>query len=111
MIVTIKDLEFKTIVGVLPEERDIKQRVVINLEISYEYSEGNFINYADVAILIEELFQKEKFEILEDALEKTFKILKRTYKNIDSLSMEITKPDIVKNAIVGVKNTISFNNL
>lgn len=111
MTIFIKDLEFQTIIGILDFEREKEQKIIIDLEISYPYKKDEFLNYADVATHITDLFQKKKFFLLEDALEISFETLKKTYPQIDSIEMKITKPDILDNGKVGVKSNISFKNL
>ena len=52
MRIYIENLKFQTIIGILDFEREIPQDVVIDTIIDYSYSNGDFINYADVRDLI-----------------------------------------------------------
>ena len=53
MTIHIDDLQFDVIIGLLDFERDRPQRVIIDLEASYAYSNEDFINYADMVFLIQ----------------------------------------------------------
>ena len=68
MQITLNQLTFQTIIGILPEERITPQEVVLNLKITYTYTSNEFINYADVASFLEITMQHEKYLLIEDAL-------------------------------------------
>lgn len=99
--IIIEDLEFETVIGILPVERIAPQKVVVDLKIHYRYDK-NFINYAEVIEVITDFLQKEKFELIETALDRSMTILKEHYQEIDELYIKLQKPDIIKNAVVGV---------
>ncbi|MFC2074389.1 dihydroneopterin aldolase, partial [Campylobacterota bacterium] len=58
MTIHIEDLRFECIIGLLETERHNPQDVIISLELDYEYSD-TFINYADLAALIESELQEK----------------------------------------------------
>lgn len=103
MTIEIEDLKFKCIIGLLDFERHNPQEVIIDLSLDYEYK-SEFINYADIASLIEEHLQEKKYELLEDALENLFNLLKQNFTLIQKLHIKITKPDILPNCRVSVSN-------
>lgn len=103
MKIKIKDLTFKCIIGILPFEREKKQIVVINCSFEYNYKNGKFIDYSHVAKLIEKTMKKEKFELIETALEILTTKITSKYK-IQNLKLQIQKPDILKNCKVSVSN-------
>ena len=108
MIIHIEDLQFKTIIGILDFERKTPQDVIVNLTIEYQYSD-EFINYADVANLIKTFIKKEKFLLIEDALNNLATKLKKDFSRINTLNLKITKPSILPDCRVSVSNTFKFN--
>lgn len=101
MKVFIEDLTFKCIIGILPFERETKQRVVINCSFKYDYKNCEFIDYSEVAKLIEKTMKNEKFELIETALEVITNKINTKYK-VNNLKLQIQKPDILKNCKVSV---------
>jgi len=100
--ILIENLEFEAIIGILEFERKKTQKITVNCEIEYEKKE-NFIDYAEVCNLIEETIKEEKFELLEDAVDNIEKKLLHKYSQMKSLKLKIQKPEILKNALVGVE--------
>lgn len=107
MKIHVEDLSFQCIIGILDFEREKEQDVIISLEIEYEFNDV-FINYADVATEVQNSMKKEKFLLIEDALEHLSLKLKENYSQIETLSLKITKPSILPNCRVSVSNTYSF---
>jgi dihydroneopterin aldolase len=100
--ILIENLEFEAIIGILEFERKNKQKLMVNCEIEYEKKQ-NFIDYAEVCNLIEKTIKEEKFKLLEDAVDKIEKKLLHKYSQMKSLKLKIQKPQILKNALVGVE--------
>lgn len=103
MKIEISNLTFKCIIGILENERIKKQKVVIDLSFEYEFSKDIFVNYADVANLVEKTMKKEKFLLLEDAILYLERLLNKTY-TITNLKIKISKPNILKNCVVSLEN-------
>ncbi|MFA7083445.1 MAG: dihydroneopterin aldolase [Arcobacteraceae bacterium] len=101
MKVNIKELTFNTIIGILPFERTKEQQVVINCSFSYNYSNGNFVDYSKVAQDIKTAVQSKKFELIEEAILDIKKELKKNYP-IKKLKLYIAKPTILDDCIVEV---------
>ncbi len=106
MKIHIENLSFKCIIGILDSERIKKQKVIVNLSFNYDYKKDIFINYAEVAILIEKTMKEKEFMLLEEAILFIEELLYKTYKNqnLNSLLLKITKPNILKNCIVSLEN-------
>jgi dihydroneopterin aldolase len=100
--ILIENLEFEAVIGILEFERKKAQKITVNCEIEYEKKE-NFIDYAEVCNLIEKTIKEEKFKLLEDAVDKIEKKLLHKYPQMKSLKLKIQKPEILKNALVGVE--------
>ncbi len=109
MKIYVEELRFQSIIGILDFERTIPQDVEVNLTIEYHYTDNNFINYADVALLIKETMQNEKFLLLEDAIEKISKKLKIKFSQINSLFLKITKPSILPDCKVSLSEIYKFD--
>ena len=108
MTIHIEDLTFDVIIGLLDFERDRPQRIIINLEASYEYVEGQFIDYADMVLLIQSDLKEKRYELLEDALLGLKELLSTTYPQLQSLFLKISKPDILPQCTVSLSKTWEF---
>ena len=109
MIITIADLRFKTIIGLLDHERLHPQEVIIECHIEYDYeNKDQFINYALVAELIENTMHKEEFELIETALAVLINDIKANFTQAHKINLSITKPDIIANCEVSVRYQKSF---
>ncbi|WP_456479694.1 dihydroneopterin aldolase [Nautilia sp.] len=100
--ILIENLEFEAIIGILPEEREKIQKVVVNAEIEYK-NKNEFIDYAEVCSILEKLMIEKKFMLIEDALEAIEYTLIKKYPQMRSLKLKIQKPEILRNALVGVE--------
>lgn len=108
MKILIENLTFESIIGILDFERTTPQKVHIDCTIEYPYSDGNFINYAEVAETIEMTMHQEQFELIETALEVLSTTLKNQFPLIKELSLTIRKPTILPHCSVGVQHTTQF---
>ena len=109
MTILIENLAFATIIGILDFERTAPQQVSIDCTIEYSYSEGYFINYAEVTKCIETTIKEKQFELIETALDVLGKTLKERFPLIQKLSLTIRKPDILSNCTVEVQHTFNFD--
>ena len=108
MTIHIENLTFDVIIGLLDFERDRPQCVIINLEATYNYNDNQFINYADIVLLIQNKMKKERYKLLENALLGLKESLHITYPQIDSLFIKISKPDILSGCTVSLSKTWNF---
>ncbi|MEA1956584.1 MAG: dihydroneopterin aldolase [Campylobacterota bacterium] len=104
MTIHIEDLKFQCIIGILDFERETPQDVIVNLTIKYNYKD-DFINYAIVVNTIKNNMIKNKYLLIEDALNGLKTILLKEFKLIDKLDIKLTKPSIMPNCKVSVRNT------
>jgi len=102
--VTIENLTFDCIIGILESERKKEQRVIVNLTFEYFFDEEvkDFIDYSKVALFVEKSMKEEKFLLIEDAILFLRKKLKDIY-GMKNLWLKIAKPDIMPNCIVSVE--------
>ncbi len=102
--VNIDDLTFDCIIGILPFEREKKQKVIINISFEYFYDtdNSNFIDYSHIVDIVENTMQKQQFQLIEDAIIYIRKELKQRFE-IKNLKLKISKPNILPNCIVSVE--------
>ena len=105
MTIHIKDLKFKAIIGILKEEREKKQRLIVDLKIKYTYKK-DFLDYVDLSSFIKKFIKKSKFLLIEDAIDSLIKSLYKRYTKIEKIYIKITKPDVLNNAFVSVSRKI-----
>ena len=108
MRIHINDLCFEAILGLLPKERQTPQRICVEAEIDYDYTQNNFLDYAKVAEDIKNHLCITRYELIEEALLGLETILHDTYPNIKQLHIKITKPDILSSCKVSVSKTSIF---
>ena len=100
--IVIEDLTFKAILGLLEKERNEEQIILINAKIDYE-DKKDYIDYAKVCDLMQEKIIKGKYKLIEDAIDDIEIILKKEFPQIKRLYLSVKKPEILKNALVGVE--------
>jgi len=100
--IVIEDLTFNAILGLLEKERNQEQIVVVNVKMEYE-DKNNYIDYAKVCDLIQNKIIEKKYKLIEDAIDDIENMLKIEFPQMKSLYLSIKKPEILKNALVGVE--------
>ncbi|CAA6817988.1 MAG: Dihydroneopterin aldolase (EC [uncultured Sulfurovum sp.] len=105
MTIHIEDLTFNCIIGILEFERTSSQEVVLDLKIDYDYQDNDFINYAEVITFLQQKMVKNKYELLETALNELGNQLIIEYPRTLKLTLKITKTKIIKNAKVALSKT------
>lgn len=104
MTILIENLKIEAIIGVLPFEREKPQKIIIDAELNYSY-DGEYLDYVEIVEFITQTLQKEKYEILEVALQDLKQKLKIKFSTLTHLTLSIKKPDILSDCVVGVKIT------
>ena len=108
MTIHIEALTFDVIIGLLDFERERPQRVIIDLNASYDYSDENFIDYAEMVLLMQKELKEKRYKLLEEALLGIKNILYSTYPQLKTLSLKIAKPDILSDCSVALSNSWKF---
>ena len=109
MTIHIEALKLDVIIGLLDFEREHTQSVVIEMEAEYTYSEEDFIDYADIVILIEKELKEKRYELLEEALLGLKSVITTAYPKIDTLTLKIAKPDILPQCNVALSERWVLN--
>lgn len=100
--IIVEELELNMFIGILPEEKEHKQRVTIELEIllepkiSYEEKIDNTVSYADIITHIEELAASKHFNLVETLAEEISKFCLGNAA-IQEVKIVVKKPDIIDN--------------
>jgi len=108
MTIEIENLTFDTIIGILPEERLVPQKVVVDVSLDYEYKKSIFINYAILAELIENDIKNNQYNLIEDALLSLHVKIKNEFPQISSIKLKISKPTILAHADVSVSSIRNY---
>ncbi len=109
MTIHITDLSFMAFIGILEHERHNKQRVIVDLEIKYDFNGNNFLDYALIAQSIESHIRSSRYGLLEDALSGLSRHLIEEYPEITKLWLKITKPEIMDNCVVSLSDSWDFS--
>ena len=108
MTIHIEALTFDAIIGLLDFERDRPQTVIVDLTATYDYSDNAFINYADLVILIQNELKAKRYTLLENALIGLKDVLYTSYPQLQTLSLKISKPDILPECNVALSHLWEF---
>lgn len=108
MTISIRELTFECIIGILDFERTKPQRVIVDATLNYHYAPGTFLDYAAVAEHIKSEMARESFELIETALVSLSQTLKAKFPVIKSLDICITKPDILPDCRVSVSKSFNY---
>ena len=108
MTIEIRALTFECIIGILDFERLRPQTVVVDASIDYEYAAGSFLDYAAVAAYIKSEMTARKFELIEEALEALSNGINSNFPAAKSLTLTISKPDILPDCRVCVTQKSFF---
>ena len=100
--ITIETLEIMMSIGILPEEKQNQQRVIIDLEAwlepkaNYNDDIANTVSYADIIKGIKNLTASHHFNLVE-TLASEISNLCLAYHQVVKTSVSIKKPDIIQN--------------
>ena len=102
--IIINGLQVKSLIGVYEWERKQPQALIVDAEISLDLSTAamsddvnDTLDYAAIAIAIEELCSHATFELLEALAGYLIQHL-FTYEGVKQVQIKLTKPNILKNA-------------
>ncbi|MFT5208816.1 MAG: dihydroneopterin aldolase [Flavobacterium sp.] len=113
-LVFISGLEVTTTIGAYDWEQDIRQTLIIDLELICDINKvarhddlKDAIDYAEISTSIEKYLQKSHFQLIETVAERIAERVLSEF-NIRELTLTVSKPQAIENARnVGVKITRS----
>ena len=103
-IIFIEGLEIETIIGVYEHERDIKQKVVLDIEMTIPESDAansddlrHTVDYDAVSKLVTSYVINTQYQLIESLAEQVASLVLGAFAT-DSLKLKLSKPGAVKNA-------------
>ncbi len=102
MKIKIENLDFKCIIGVLDFERKNTQRVIVNITLKYNFTNNSYLDYSQIVTVVKKHMIDNKFTLLEEALESLSELLFDNFCTIKTLTLTISKPDILHDCTVSV---------
>ena len=109
-IVFIKQLEVRTVIGVFDWEREIKQKLVFDLELGTDIARAaktdtlaDTLDYKAISHAVFDYVESSKYQLVETLAEKVAELILRDFP-VQWLSLTLNKPGAVSIAkSVGVK--------
>ncbi|HIY44352.1 dihydroneopterin aldolase [uncultured Helicobacter sp.] len=105
MTLLIQNLSLQAIIGILPQEREKKQNIIIDGEFSYEYK-GEYLNYVEIVEFLKFEFENNTYGLLEEALQDLKMKINSYFPSIIHFTLSIKKPQILNDCIVGAKISV-----
>ena len=103
-IIFIEGLVIETIIGVYEHERDIKQKVVLDIEMTLPESDASSsddlrhtVDYDAVSKLVTSYVIDTQYQLIESLAEQVASLVLGAFAT-DSLKLKLSKPGAVKNA-------------
>ena len=103
-IIFIEGLEIETIIGVYEHERNIKQKVVLDIEMTIPESDAassddlrHTVDYDAVSKLVTSYVIDTQYQLIESLAEQVASLVLGAFAT-DSLKLKLSKPGAVKNA-------------
>lgn len=103
-LIYIKDLRVQTIIGIFGWEREVRQEVSIDLEMTFDCKRAaktdaieDTIDYKKITKGIIKFVEESKFQLQETLAEGIADLVKNEYK-IDSLKLRVSKPGALRHA-------------
>ena len=100
----IKDLRVQTIIGIFGWEREVRQEVSIDLEISFDCKKAaktdsieDTIDYKKITKSIIKFVEESSFQLQESLAEGIAKLVKNEYKS-SSIKLRVSKPGALRYA-------------
>ncbi|WP_169193167.1 dihydroneopterin aldolase [Anaplasma platys] len=78
----IEDLIVNMDIGVYNWERVLKQKVIVCLDVSYIYKNGEFVDYEAARNKVAGLLTSKKYDLLESAATDVVHFLKKEYEGV-----------------------------
>lgn len=101
--ISLENLCFETIIGILPHERVNKQKIQIDSYFTYyTHSKNDFLDYCLLKNFLQDSF-KQNFNLLEDALRYFLEEIPKRFPQITYFCIKITKLEIFNNCKVSMQ--------
>ncbi len=109
-LIYLKEIKVETIIGIYPWERQVKQPVVINLEMATDIRKAaatdrieDTLNYKEISKRILEFVSHSEFQLIETLTERIAEIILTEF-NVPWVQVQLSKPGAIRGARdVGVR--------
>ena len=92
----VKDLRIECVIGILPEERDRTQAILVDVEFDYDIAAA--VDYAAVARSVQALAERRRFLLIETMAEETAAMIFAQARVVRAVRVEVRKPAAIANA-------------
>ncbi len=99
--VIVKQLELQTIIGLFPWEREVRQRVLVDIEMAVDVVKASqtddlefVVNYAEVCERVAALADEGKFKLLETFVERIAEMVLRDF-DVSWIKVAVNKTDVI----------------
>jgi dihydroneopterin aldolase len=103
-LIYLKELKIDTIIGIYPWERQIKQTVILNLEMAVDIRRAantdhidDTLNYKALAKRLIDFVSHSEFQLLETLAERITEIVLTEF-SVPWIRLQLSKPGAVRNA-------------
>tara|TARA_B100000902_G_scaffold356394_1_gene370029 strand:- start:75 stop:422 length:348 start_codon:yes stop_codon:yes gene_type:complete len=103
-IIYIKDLRVQTIIGIFGWEREVRQEVSIDLEMTFDCKRASktdsiedTIDYKEISKGIIKFVEESEFQLQETLAEGIAALVKNEFK-VNSLKLRVSKPGALRHA-------------
>ncbi len=108
--VTVRQLKLETIIGLFPWERQVKQRLFVDLEMQVDITKAAetddfqyVVNYAEVCDRVAALADEGQFKLLETFVERIAALILNNF-DVSWVKVSVSKTDVIPMAnSVGVE--------
>jgi len=101
-VIGLVGLRIQCIIGIHPHERTEEQPVLVDLEVERDFAAAaasddfaHTSDYTAMADLLTELARQRRYRLLETFAEEAAQALFRQFPEVDSLRLELRKPEAV----------------
>ncbi|BAH83413.1 dihydroneopterin aldolase [Candidatus Ishikawella capsulata] len=113
-VIFIKNLTLFTKVGIYEWEQQVKQKLVLNIEMLYDNTNilvDNFLNYTEISTMIVEYIESKNFTLIEYVAEETANLIMNHFP-VKGIYIEVIKINAIaqaKQVGIRIKRGITFN--
>lgn len=100
--ISLKDLQFNCIIGILPHERENEQPIILNVTLWLDFTNaansGDIrytINYANLAEELQKFIRLSCFRLTETLVVKTGKYILEHYPQTKAVEVSVRKPQAI----------------
>lgn len=112
--ISLKDLQFNTIIGILPQERVQEQPIIVNVSLWLDFAPiaqsedlSLSVDYANLAEELKKFIRLSCFKLEETLVVETAKYILQNYPKADAVEVSVRKPLAIPNC-AGAESSIKI---